>query len=1098
MADANDIFGALNEKYIKSASVERDEQKDTITSGYKTEFRNDLITIQRFAEQERKVFKEIAKEEAKLHQLSLKYKNDIYKKEQQHYVNIYNLKQGLFEKEVKHQEELRDIYERIASGDRATLGNLAEIYTKRKQIEKVEKESLEYRAKKFEEGVNTFKAGFKKFLTDWANFFTDTMWLNQWKRGLESLGNEYESRFTEIAGRTGSATREDAHNVIANMSSTVVGTEYLDKGLNFNDDVFPAITDAVKKGFQGEKLEDVAITNAIDKKIMPWLETDSETWVNFQYNLSDDLLRQIKGQQLQLQATQEGNRILQNGVVSALLDELSPTLLNIDANTTDVSKLSTDAQATVAYLMKSGYSQQDAIKIANQAIKAYQNPYDSLTSNNPIEILMGNTSFMGGDLEDILGTYGNIGAMGIGTGPLGMGAIQQVMGVNYGNFTRTDDNAIDLSQLGQGPDWKQIQKDFSIDPDAAKQKYIDEQTKLAEHVTATQAYDNNQENWMTNTAMDLNLVVHGIDRANLSLQELVDLKNWLMGVGITILVDKLTDGAISKFGGKLFGKSSGTGSGGGASGGILGNLGGKLGKGLMPGAGNVPGAGKLGFMSSGTGAVLGTAAGVTAGALIAKEGINEWQESSAILKDKTASDVQKENAKSGKVSSGVAVVGGVAGAAGILALGASNPIGWAALAIGGVALAVNKYKDHLAELDDATAHITKNFEDSKLTIESEAKTREDQLFAIQDNIDSLKTTDEKLQYLQKNGIETSALAYLKNEENTAKVNKELEKYLDNLIAQNSQDAEDAQTLIDDISADFKNQFNDNVDDVKEKLLENYSAEAIEERLKKEGKSHDKDDIWNEQKKALTKLGYSDEEIDALYRHFKNGAAGKEEFKDFLNSGQVDGKNIGSFEDHIENGNVDASKVNYVLRQAGVNNIELQDADTISRILGTLATDIIYLHNNQKYGREKDKVTTNLPGDFTQEKYNTAKANILAAKDDAKEILDMAFKNLGHNDAMKNWPDSLEGFRLGTQWLARDGIFYGHEGERVLTKEQNKQYTESLQSSNGVLQAGFQDVVAAIQSQTAQIIDAIASMRFNRNTTSTLSMLPEMGNTRVVL
>lgn len=1100
MAEANDIFGALNEKYINYVKDEVKTQKEPITPGFTTEFRNELNMIATFAKNERKIFKEIANEEAKQHQLSLKYKNDIYKREQQHYINIYNLKTGLFEKEVKHQEELRDIYKRISEGDRATLGNLAEIYTKRKQIEKVEKESLEYRAKKFEEGVNTFKAGFKKFLTDWANFVTDTMWLNQWKKGLESLGNEYESRFTEIAGRTGSSSRSDTHNIISNLSSTVVNTDYLDKGLNFNADVFPAITEAVKKGFQGEKLEDVAITNAIDKKIMPWLETDSETWVNFQYNLSDDLLRQIKGQQLQLQATQEGNRILQNGVVSALLDELSPTLLNIDANTTDVSKLSTDAQATVAYLMKSGYSQQDAIKIANQAIKAYQNPYDSLTSNNPIEILMGNTSFMGGDLEDILGTYGNIGAMGIGTGPLGMGAIQQVMGVNYGNFTRTDDNAIDLSQLGQGPDWKQIQKDFSINPDAAKQKYIDEQTKLTEHVTATQAYDNNQENWMTNTAMDLNNIAHGIDASKLLLQELVDFKNWLMGIGIALTVDKLTDGVLVKGFAKLFGKLGGgtSGTNVGGSGGILGNLGGKLGSGLIPGAGNIPGAGKLSFMSSGTGAVLGTTAGVTAGALLAKEGINEWQESSAILKDKTASEVQKENAKSGKVASGVAVVGGVAGAAGILALGASNPIGWATLAIGGAALAIKKYNDHLAELDDATSHITKNFEDSKQAIESEAKTREDQLFAIQDNIDSLKTTDEKLQYLQKNGIETTSLAYLKNEEDTNKVNKELERYLDNLIAQNSQDAEDAQTLIDDISADFKNQFNDKVDDVKDTLLEKYSAEAIEERLKKEGKSHNKADIWNEQKKALTKLGYTDEETEALYRHFKNGAAGNGELKDFLDAGQVDGKNIGSFEDKIESGNVDASKVNYVLRQAGVNNIELQDADTISRILGTLATDIIYLHNNQKYGREENKVTTNLPLDFTQEKYDNAKANVLAARADSKNILDMAFKNLGHNDAMKDWPNSLQGFRLGTQWLASDGIFYGHAGERVLTKEQNEQYTESLQSSNNVLQSGFQDVVAAIQSQTAQIIDAIASIKFINNSSSTLSMLPEMGNTRVVL
>ena len=922
------------------------------------------------------------------------------------------------------------------------------------------------------------------------------MWLNQWKRGLESLGNEYESRFTEIAGRTGSATREDAHNIIANMSSTVVGTEYLDKGLNFNDDVFPAITDAVKKGFQGEKLEDVAITNAIDKKIMPWLETDSETWVNFQYNLSDDLLRQIKGQQLQLQATQEGNRILQNGVVSALLDELSPTLLNIDANTTDVSKLSTDAQATVAYLMKSGYSQQDAIKIANQAIKAYQNPYDSLTSNNPIEILMGNTSFMGGDLEDILGTYGNIGAMGIGTGPLGMGAIQQVMGVNYGNFTRTDDNAIDLSQLGQGPDWKQIQKDFSIDPDAAKQKYIDEQTNLTEHVTATQEHDNNQENWMTNTAMDLNTIAHGVDGAKLLLQELVDLKNWLMGIGITILVDKATDGAISKFGSKILGKLGGKlgGSAASSTGSILGSMGGGGASGALPtastsafassspilsklGGGLATGAG--GTTAAGLATLGGAAAGI---GMAAYGGYQAYNEFSQIGKGSETDEENKNHAVSGGLAAGGAAAGAV-GAGALLALGASNPVGWVALAIGGVALAGKAIYDHATRLSGLAEEYEARGEELKSAFQKEQETRIEESAFLKQRIKDAENDTEAQNEIINSGLLSEKTARDLSAQELSVLTTEIIK-TESAITALGNAAIDAKTKV------AKEEAQQQTKDVLDTTYDNIKNLLGDDKVVKEGETE-----YAQIKAMFEGMASSitnDEERKAMEEQlntmFAEGEFDLEELKVLMNKGgnwrsmwhtTIDRKR--NFYDYA----MDVESANAYLGIVDGNG---------SYDLGDVTID----QNTAAWQASMDewyKSYTNASNDETKE----------AAKNKFLEIWNTNIKpNQDYYDYLKPKYKAkaedmgISNFRLGTQWLASDGLFYGHAGERVLTKEQNKQYTESLQSSNGVLQAGFQDVVAAIQSQTAQIIDAIASMRFNRNTTSTLSMLPEMGNTRVVL
>ena len=41
---------------------------------------------------------------------------------------------------------------------------------------------------------------------------------------------------------------------------------------------------------------------------------------------------------------------------------------------------------------------------------------------------------------------------------------------------------------------------------------------------------------------------------------------------------------------------------------------------------------------------------------------------------------------------------------------ASNPAGWTALAIGGLALGIKKLNDHFAELSDGAGQVSKNFE----------------------------------------------------------------------------------------------------------------------------------------------------------------------------------------------------------------------------------------------------------------------------------------------------------------------------------------------------------------------------------------------------
>ena len=99
---------------------------------------------------------------------------------------------------------------------------------------------------------------------------------------------------------------------------------------------------------------------------MPWLDTTSDTWTQLQYNISDNMLQSIKGQQIQLQATQEGNRILQNGVVSALLDDLAPTLQAIDANTVSEDSMGSAYKAVETLIDHVNKDVEESNKIINK------------------------------------------------------------------------------------------------------------------------------------------------------------------------------------------------------------------------------------------------------------------------------------------------------------------------------------------------------------------------------------------------------------------------------------------------------------------------------------------------------------------------------------------------------------------------------------------------------------------------------------------------------------------------------------------------------------------------------------------------------------
>lgn len=984
-----------------------------------------------------------------------------------------------------------EIYKKaIAEHRKLSEDELAEL----KKIEEFRLTSEENRAKAEAERYKQANERWDKFssaiikttnrvLNAFATLTSDVYWFDRIREGSKNFTNEYERQFTPIAGYTGSESREDTHSLITDTLGKVREDEALTKGLKFNEEVFPEITKAVKNGFLGEEAQNIAITNAVDQKIMPWLETSSDTWVQLQYNLTEDRLQQIKGQQLLLQETREGNRILQSGVVQQIQDALIPSLDNVVANTTEVNGLNIEMQAKAMYLMNDmDYSKQEAMKAIQKETDAYQNPYKALTSGDTGDKMLAMDNLYGTDM------VGNFAESMKGSGWVGAGAFANIMGLATGGETRTERVFDAYSGMDEGREkyLKQIRQGILN----GSSIYNEAVNNLPEDVTATFAYDAERENKYAEKRADVNLTAHGADMYQEMLTQVKIIKDnvikLVIGYGIAKTFEPLLNKAGEKLGKTVFGKLLGKGAqeaGEAAAGSVLkntvSNVGGKLGTGLMPGASEVAGAGKLGFMSGGTGAIIGTTAGVAAGGYLVKEGIQGIGESIDTYKDKTSNDVQKDAALKGGIASGAAAAGGAVGA--ILALGASNPIGWVALAAGGLALGIKKYTDHLAELDDATGRITENFDKAKDTLDRENDSRKEQLLAIGENIKSLDTTNEKLDYLQKNGVDTTNLKLSEGADTQEKVNEELQKYLDNLIQANEENTDEAKALIDDVSAQVQNEFNANVDDVKEAILENYSKEALAKKYK--GASDE--ELWTYQKQALKDLGYNEEELKKMYYHYSNGVMDEGELEGVLDKGAVDGNNIGSWENKIESGETDLSKVNYRLRSAGVTDIQLMDDDTISKTLGSLADSIQYVTKYKEYGRAENKNTKDIPTEFSQEEYDSHKEAILAANEDSRKIITEAFKARGDSEAMSDWPNSLKGYKLGSTYIPEDQLAMLHEGERVLTEAQNKDYTR--------LMTEMQNLQTQVPNQS--IIDtSIISENNNDIVTKQEAILKDLGYT----
>ena len=127
-----------------------------------------------------------------------------------------------------------------------------------------------------------------------------------------------------------------------------------------------------------------------------------------------------------------------------------------------------------------------------------------------------------------------------------------------------------------------------------------------------------------------------------------------------------------------------------------------------------------------------------------------------------------------------------------------------------------------------------------------------------------------------------------------------------------------------------------------------------------------------------------------------------------------------------------------------------------------------------------------------------KADKISGSD--KSAWDTIKTNETYKKALENIGIDVKQYKLGSSYIPYDMIAQLHAGERVLTANQNKEYTKELETGNGsIIVNSIQDVVSAIQNQTKTIIDYLSTMNFNNSSGfKKMSLLPSMGNTQITL
>lgn len=551
-------------------------------------------------------------------------------------------------------------------------------------------------------------------------------WFNRFTSGINNIYNTYEQTYTKIASVM-DTNQKSYHEWQNNVSK-----DLQDQGLNSAVTVSQAMSELERLASDGftdmTKASQMSIQNIQNKIINPFVNTASDAYEDLQYQFGTKFTKQITGMSGYLSDISGSNRVFK-GSIDKVIETLEPVAL-----ASKKEMLSGKEYAAIESAVNRGkMTWSQGVSLISDVTDTVANPDQALMSGNVAKMsAVANGSYLKGT-EAVLESFLNTAKLAQSSNPIAQGVASTGLGTRdyFSPYADIDDASKTIVEVMKN----------TTGSGTSPLSYYDKQLsklKNGQLTTETQQKANIAENASTFVA---------------TLREAFpDAYDSIVSIASTVkeILAAIIGGAILKGIGGMAGKSGMLSGVAGKVGSGLSSAGTYLGSGLANGFSNAAptalGAGKIGAFTGTAGAVAG-AAGAVAGGAMAIKGTTD------VIKDFKSGDVN-----AGTAMSATGAVAGAGGTAALLALGASNPIGWAALAVGGIALASRAIYNDVKENKELSAS---QLEKWNKEVDNEVKEREAEqskqmtsLKVLRKQIDKTSDVDEIKNKLISAGIAT--------------------------------------------------------------------------------------------------------------------------------------------------------------------------------------------------------------------------------------------------------------------------------------------------------------------------------------------------------
>ena len=610
-------------------------------------------------------------------------------------------------------------------------------------------------------------------------------WLDRFTSGMNKITSTYEATYTKVSVVTD--INQKNYQDWQKETVKVLQEQGLDNNVTITQ-VMTELSDITSKGITDmQKASDMAMRNTVNQIINPFVDTASDAYTDLQNKFGTKFTDNITGMSQYLSDIAGSNRVFKSSI-DDVLTTLEPVAL-----ASEKELMSGQEYAIVEQLVNSGMmSEREAVSLVSQASKVVSDQYGALTSGNvpqAVAVATGNANNMTDAIMSMLGTAASNGSSI--TNPIAKGAFNNAFGI--GDWANQATDFAEIFAEAEEASNNALSTTLEDSYKKALGQFAGDQNNTAEQLKSN--YAENASTWLATFKEAYPDWYSFLETIAKGITTLIGL--WAADKAVSGISNLLGGGGNSVGGGILKGVGSKVGSVASKGASAVGSGLSKLGGGLATGS--------TGTVASGLAVAGGALAG---GAMAVKGGMDVYN------------DIQSGNVNAGTAMSGVGAVGGAVGAGAMLALGASNPVGWIALAIGGIALLGRAAYDSANSYKAAGENVEKEFNSMKMTLQDEIDQREDYLSAIKDDLDDQDTIEQARNKLIESGLLTEEEI---NEARTA--NKEsLEKLTDKYLAETGRLSDDANELMDKYKDIDKDNANNVMSSIKDWYDENKNIE----------------------------------------------------------------------------------------------------------------------------------------------------------------------------------------------------------------------------------------------------------------------------------